>query len=114
MPIDPQQLAYLPFQNGPALLDWLREHGDWHRLLGQEATKRGDVNLVTARVMDMANRDDWAFFHNEEHVKIAEFFRTAAVPDLTYWDANDPVNFNNWLAAHAIVHLQARQAAGIP
>ena len=55
-------------------------------------------------VSEMADREDWLYFHNTDHVNISEAFKTDTPPDLSYWDQNDKVNFDNWLMAHALVH----------
>lgn len=113
MPITPTQLAYLPQGDKMALNDWLREHGDWHRLTAQKALDQGHNDLGTYDVIDMASREDWLYFHNQEHVNIASTFNIAAPPDLSYWDEQDAINFNNWLQAHALTHDAERKALNL-
>jgi hypothetical protein len=113
MPISPQQLAFLPMKDQFALLDWLREHGDWHRLVAQKAVDRGHLNLGTYDVTTMGDRDDWLYFHNSEHENIASTFNISSPPDLSYWDQEEEVNFNNWLQAHALTHDNERKVLGL-
>ena len=102
--ISPQQLAFLPQHDQAALLDWLGYHAQLHRAIQEKAVREGHTNLGTYPLATMADRDDWVYFHNEQHVEISQTYNLAAPPDLSYWDENDPVNFNNWLESHALVH----------
>ena len=113
MPITPTQLAFLPQGDKQALMDWAREHGDWHRLVAQRALQRGNLTLGTYNVTDMADMEDWTYFHNIEHENTAAAFNISAPPDLSYWDQEEPINFNNWLQAHALTHDNERKVLGL-
>src|SRR5574337_1070649 len=82
MAIIPSQLAYLPIKDQQALLDWLGYHGDWHLKTAQRALKDGHTNLGQYNFWDMGDRDDWLFFHNQEHGDIANTYGLGAPPDL--------------------------------
>lgn len=109
MPITPSQLAFLPQQDKNALYDWLAEHAQWHELVREKAVRDGHVDLGGYGLADMADRDDWLYFHNDEHVEISTIYNLAGPPDLTYWDENDVVNWNAWLQAHALIHQDEQQ-----
>lgn len=98
------QLAYLPQGDNAALLDWLGYHAQLHQAIAKKAVDDGHTNLGTYDVSTMADRGDWTYFHDKEHSEIAETYHLGAPPDLSYWDENDPVNFNNWLQSHALIH----------
>ena len=110
MTISAFQLAYLPFGDERARLDWLRVHGDLHKQLTTAAVQQGNVTIGTYDVYDLADLNDWLYFHNSEHGDIADFFGTPAPPDLSYWDFEDEINFNNWLYSHALTHDDAAKA----
>ena len=113
MPITPTQLAYLPQGDKQALMDWAREHSNWHKLVAQKAIQRGNLTLGTYDVADMADLDDFLYFHNAEHENTASVFGIGAPPDLSYWDQEEPINWANWLQAHALTHLNEQKALGL-
>ncbi len=113
MTISTIQLAYLPRNNQNALFDWLREHGDWHRRVAEKALKDGHSNIGTFPIYDMANKDDWAYFHNTDHEEISSTYHLSTPPDLSYWDFDDEVNFANWLFAHALVHQDIQKGLSL-
>lgn len=113
MPITTSQLAYLPLSNQSALYDWLGEHWQWHNLVREKAVKDGHVGLGGYGLADMADRDDWLYFHYDEHVNISQIYNLGGPPDLTFWDENDEINFNAWLMAHALTHQSEQRVIGL-
>lgn len=111
--IAPIELAYLPMHDDTALLDWLSFHAQLHRAVAQKAVRDGNLNLGTYDVSQMADRNDWGYFHFQEHMEISETYHLPAPPDLSYWDENEPINFNNWLQAHALVHDGEKKALNL-
>jgi hypothetical protein len=110
---DPIILAYLPFKNPQALLDWALGHGDLHRLVAQKAVQQGHTSLGTYEVYDMVDMEEWLYQHNQEHEQISETYNLQTPPDLSYWDFNDEVNFANWLFSHSLVHDNEVKVIGI-
>lgn len=113
MTIAPIQLAYLPQNDHNALLDWAREHGDWHKQIRDKGFGQGMNMGFPYSVNDLIDLDEWAYYHNDEHITLSENFFTAAPPDLSWWDQSDKTNFENWLMAHALVHDDLRKAVGL-
>jgi hypothetical protein len=111
--IAPIELAYLPQGDQMALLDWLGYHAQLHHVIGEKAVRDGHTDLGTYPISTMADRDDWLYFHQQEHIQISETYNLPAPPDLTYWDENDPTNFNNWLQSHALVHDGEKKNLGL-
>jgi hypothetical protein len=110
--IDPMLLAYVPFKNPTAMLDWALMHAQLHQQVTDEAVKRNHLNLDSAGIYDIAQLEDWLSLHNDAHVNIAEIFNIQGPPDLSYLDLDDEVNFANWLQAHALTHDNEAKVIG--
>ena len=114
MTINPTQLAFLPQHDDRALKDWLREHGLWHSVVDQNLIQQNiTFGLPHRSWMDMADTDDWLYFHNVKHQDNAQALNIEAPDDLTYWDFDDPINWNAWLSAHSRAHLNEQKALNI-
>lgn len=111
--IEPGQLAFLPFKDKQALLDWALSHGDMHRQVAQHSVELGHLNLGTTQLYDMEGFEEWLYIHNQEHEEIAETYNLQTPPDLSWWDFDDEVNFSNWAQAHALTHEYELKALGL-
>ena len=113
MSVTPSELAYLPQHDQAALNDWLGYHAQLHKQVQTKAVQDGHTDLGVFWVADMVDKDQWTYWHYQDHVNIASTYSLAAPPDLGYWDFDDPNSFNNWLFSHSLVHGNEKTGLGL-
>src|SRR2546425_370151 len=109
---DPLSWSHLTFGDATAWIDFLGQHGLWHRALDVTVRSAGGAPYASLPLGD-GGGDAWHLAHQQAHDGAARALGIAAAPDLQSYDLQDPDQFSTWTFLHSLEHVRVRRAAGI-
>lgn len=102
----------VPFGNAQALREFLDLNAIEHDSVNDAIFDSGQEVDAMPLIADRPNQD-WQFIHEEQHRQWSIALNLAQPPDLSGIDFANPVQFDDWIAAHAQHHSLVRSALGL-
>lgn len=110
----PATFALVPFDSEEAWPAFDLDHGVMHSR-EQEAILAMGIDVDLPPMYDFPRRDNVAYLidHWQVHRAISVALGGLTVPDISQADFNDPAQFDDWMQAHAQLHVAELARLGL-